>query len=53
MALWTGCVLHKPELFNDFVHWENINKTSPIKNTNDFVLYGLLICSEEKIRVDF
>ena len=53
MALWTGCVLHKNELFRDFIAWQNVDQTSAIKNTNDFVLNGLLLCSEEKIRLDF
>ena len=53
MALFTGCVLHKPDLFREFVDWENINQASAIKNTNDLVLFGLLLCPEEKIRIDF
>ena len=23
MALWTGCILHQPELFNGFIAWKN------------------------------
>ena len=30
MALWTGCILHKPELFNEFKAWKNSNETSKI-----------------------
>ena len=44
MALWTGCVLHKPDMFEEFVSR---------KDTEDFVLGGLLFCPEEKINLDF
>ena len=30
MALWAGCILHKPELFNEFKAWKNSNETSKI-----------------------
>ena len=53
MALWTGCVLHTPTLFKEYVAWTNPDQASSIKNTEDFILNGILFCSEEKIRTDF
>ena len=53
MSLWTGCVLYKPELFKEFVAWQNPDKASSVKTTSEFILGGLLFCSEEKIRLDF
>ena len=53
MALWTGCILNKPELFNEFVDWKNSDQTSAVKDVGDFILGGLLRCPEEKIRLDF
>ena len=44
MALWNGCILHEPKLFEEFVARPNIE---------DFVLLGLIKCKEEKIRIDF
>jgi len=53
MALWMGCVLHKPELFKQFIYWKNTKESSAIKCTADFVIVGILECPEEKIRMDF
>ena len=53
MALWTGCILHKPALFKEFTAWNNTDQGSDIKDIQDFVLGGLLRCSEEKVRLDF
>ena len=53
LALWTGCILHDPSLFKEFMLWKNQNQDSAIKNADDFVLSGLLFCPEEKIRLDF
>ena len=53
MALWTGCVLYESKLFKEFVEWKNVDQASGIKITDDFVLGGLLLCPEEKIRLDF
>ena len=50
MALWIGCVLYNPELFNEFIQWNSKNLDTP---ENNFVLSGLLFCPEEKIRMDF
>ena len=53
MALWTGCILHKPELFSEFETWTNSDQSTDIKDVGDFILGGLLRCPEEKIRLDF
>jgi len=53
MALWTGCILHKPALFKEFTAWNNTDQESNIKDTQDFILGGLLRCTEEKVRLDF
>ena len=53
MALWTGCILYQPVLFKSFLAWENTDQSSAIKNSDDFVLGGLLLCPEEKLRLDY
>ena len=53
LALWTGCVLHQNSLFGEFMNWKNTEEGSKIKDTKDFLLAGLLLCPEEKIRMDF
>lgn len=50
MSLWIGIVGYKPELFTDF---ETFKTDEKIKNADDFVMYGLLYCKENKIREDF
>ena len=49
LSLFVGCLLHKPELINDFYAF-----SSPQLNSCDsFVLSGLLYTSQEKIREEF
>lgn len=48
LTIWVGCVLYKPELFNDFLSFKDGNET-----VEDFILSGLVECQEDKIRSDF
>ena len=50
LALWSGCVVNKPELYNQFKAWKN---QGDISDSKEFILKGLLKCPEEKIRIDF
>ena len=48
MTIWVGATLYKPELFDDFKSFKLEGSTA-----EDFILQGLIFCSEEKIRQDF
>ncbi len=49
LSLLVGCILHKNELMNDFY-----NFSSPtIPSFDQFVLEGLLLCKQEKVREEF
>ena len=43
LSLWVGCILHNNELLNDFYSI----------NSDDFILSGLLYCSQDKVREEF
>jgi len=52
LSLWVGCILHNNSLFNDFYTFKG-EEDSKIKTCDDFVLNGLLFCSQEKVREEF
>lgn len=43
LSLWVGCILHKTQLLNDFFS----------TNSDDFLMRGLLLCQQDKIREEF
>lgn len=49
MSVWVGASLYKPELFEEFLAFKSSNGS----NVEDFILCGLVFCSEDKIRQDF
>jgi hypothetical protein len=49
LSLFVGCVMHKPELFNEFLSF----RTDSVSSSDNFILQGLLFCEQEKVREDF
>lgn len=52
LSLWVSCILHKNELINEFYQFKG-ESGSTIQTCDDFVLNGLLFCSQEKVREEF
>lgn len=52
LSLWVGCIIHNNSLFGEFYFFKG-DENSKIKNCDDFVLTGLLYCSQEKVREEF
>lgn len=50
LNLMLGIILYNKELFKTFLDFKGTDK---IKTANDFILHGVLFCSEEKIRENF
>jgi len=44
LNLWMACVMYEPRLFDSF------RENKGIASSDDFILYGLLLCPIEKIR---
>lgn len=52
LSLIVGAILNRPELLQHLVEFKS--KTTPqIESGKDFIIQGLLICTEDKIRQDF
>jgi hypothetical protein len=51
MSLLVGCILHKNELLNSFYDFSSAS--SDVNSADDFILAGLLFCSQEKVREEF
>jgi hypothetical protein len=51
MSLLVGCILHKNELLNSFYDFSSAS--SDVNSADDFILAGLLFCSQEKMREEF
>lgn len=49
LSLLVGCILHKNELLNSLYAFTS----SSIPSFEDFVLEGLLLCKQEKVREEF
>lgn len=48
IAVWVGITLYKPELFEEFKAFRSEASTA-----EDFIMRGLILCQEDKIRQDF
>lgn len=46
MSVWVGASLYKPELFEEFLSFQGANDAK----VEDFILSGLVFCSQDKIR---
>ena len=49
LSLLVSCILHRNDLLNDFFSFSSPTTAS----FDDFVLNGLLICKQEKVREEF
>ena len=52
LSLWVGCVLHRNELFNEFLQFKG-KEGEVIRNCDEFILTGILYCPYEKVREEF
>ena len=49
LSLWVGCILHNNHLLSDFYAFKN----HTVRDSDDFILQGLLFCEQEKVRDEF